>query len=157
VLRELAGRWPACVPAASFLASGAEAGAAVNMLLRLYESKSIELRTRMPRLVASVSERPVASALARLQLARGGTTVTNQRHTAVELTDELSQKLLVLMDGSRDRAALLEALTDAAEAGAAPAAWHGNAPATRLDLARMIEERLDANLSLATRLCLLVK
>ncbi len=157
VLCELAGRWPGCMPAASLLASGEEAGADVDMLLRLYESKSIELRTRMPRLVASVSERPVASALARLQLARGGTTVTNQRHTAVELTDELSQKLLGLMDGTRDRAALLDALSDAAEAGAAPAAWHGNAPATRLDLARMIEERLDANLSLAARLCVLVR
>jgi SAM-dependent methyltransferase len=155
-LCELAARWPGCMPAASFLGSGEEAAAAVDMLLRLYESKSIELRTRMPRLVASVSERPVASALARLQLARGGTTVTNQRHTAVELTDELSQRLLVLMDGSRDRAALLAALSDAAEAGAAPAAWRGHGLATSADLARMIEERLDANLALAARLCLLV-
>ena len=156
VLCELAARWPACVPAASFVGSGDQAGADVDMLLRLYESKSIELRASMPRLVASVSERPEASALARLQLARGGTTVTNQRHTAVELTDELSRRLVVLMDGSRDRAALLAALSDAADAGVAPAAWHANAPATHDDLSRMIEERLDANLALTARLCLLI-
>jgi hypothetical protein len=156
VLCELAAKWPGCTPVAEFLASGEEEEAARAMLLRLYESKSIELRTRMPRLVTAVSERPVSSPLARLQLSCGGTAVTNQRHTVVELTDELSRRLVMLLDGSRDRAALLDALADAAAAGSAPAAWHGNGPATRLDLALMIDQRLDANLAHVARLCLLV-
>ncbi len=134
MLCDLAARWPDCVPAASLI----DDDAALAVLLRLYEAKAIELRTSMPRVTAKVSQRPVASALARMQLSLGGDTVTNQRHTTVQLTDELSRKLVLLMDGSRDREALVNALTAPGSAS------------------HMIDERLDANLALAARLCLLV-
>jgi hypothetical protein len=155
-LCELAAKWPDCAPAAEVIGSGKDAGDFAAMLLRLYAAKAIELRTRMPRLVTTVSERPVASALARLQLSRRANIVTNQRHTSVELTDHLSRKLLMLLDGSRDRAALTAALSDAAEAGEAPGAWTANGSAAHDDLARMVESQLDANLALIARLCLLV-
>jgi len=145
VLCGLAAKWPGSVPAAALIGQGDQAGASLNTLMRLYAAKAVELRTRAPRLVETVSERPVSSALARFQLARGRNIVTNQRHTAVELTDELSRRLLMLMDGSRDRAALSAALSSAADGGAAPR-----------DLACKIEEKLDANLALTARLCLLV-
>lgn len=57
-------------------------------------------------------ERPVASALARLQ-AKKGDMVTNLRHMQVHLKDESTRSLLSLLDGTRDLAALhkeLEAL-----------------------------------------------
>ena len=48
----------------------------------------------------------VASALARLQAAEG-TRVTTLRHTSVEVADELGRRLIALLDGTRDRAALV--------------------------------------------------
>jgi hypothetical protein len=50
-------------------------------------------------------ERPEASPLARLQ-AREGPVVTNLRHAGVRIEDELGRRLVTLLDGSGDRAAL---------------------------------------------------
>jgi hypothetical protein len=55
-----------------------------------------------------VSERPVASPLARLQ-ARADGRVTNLRHYSTEAS-AFDRLVLVHLDGSRDRAALLEVL-----------------------------------------------
>ena len=54
-----------------------------------------------------MGERPVASALARVQAARG-THVTNLWHATVEVPDDLGRRLITLLDGTRDRAALLQ-------------------------------------------------
>ena len=58
-----------------------------------------------PALAGTASERPVASALARLQAAEG-MRVTTLLHTSVEVGDELGRRLIRLLDGTRDRAAL---------------------------------------------------
>jgi hypothetical protein len=57
----------------------------------------------------ALSTRPVASALARLQAERG-LPLTNLRHGRVIL-DEFSLRLLRLLDGTRDRDALLAMLS----------------------------------------------
>jgi hypothetical protein len=62
-----------------------------------------------PAWAASSPERPVASALARAQ-ARAGPEVTSLRHIQVSLDDERASALLTLMDGTRDREALVEEL-----------------------------------------------
>jgi methyltransferase-like protein len=67
----------------------------------------LELRTHEPDFVTDVSERPKASPLAREQARRGSSRVTNQRHEMVNL-DEFSRRTLALLDGTRDRKALLE-------------------------------------------------
>jgi methyltransferase-like protein len=59
-------------------------------------------------LTNTVSERPVASALARLQAERG-MLITNQRHEPVSL-DEFSRNVLLQLDGTRDQAALVAAM-----------------------------------------------
>jgi SAM-dependent methyltransferase len=161
ILTELAGLWPRSLPVSELPSGALEQDAAAELVLRLYEARALDLRLRPARLVSTVSERPIASPLARLQLASGLDTVTNQRHVSVALTDALSRQFLMLLDGSRDRAALLRDLTerfdpDKADAGETPAAWHANGPANRLDLALMLDRGLDSNLAGMARLCLLV-
>jgi SAM-dependent methyltransferase len=81
-------------------------------LLRSFHSNLVELHTHMPPFVLGVSERPVASPLARFQAA-GGTTVTNLRHEAGQL-NEFGRHVLRHLDGRHDRAAILERLVDLA-------------------------------------------
>lgn len=69
----------------------------------------VELGTRRRRLATSAGERPEASRLARLQ-ARSGPVVTGLLHNTIALQDLLLRDLLQLLDGTRDRPALLEVL-----------------------------------------------
>ncbi|HEX3724669.1 MAG TPA: class I SAM-dependent methyltransferase [Pirellulales bacterium] len=75
----------------------------------------IEARTQADSFVTVPGERPRAAALARWQ-ARGTSPVTNRRHETVQL-DEVSQNLLVHLDGQRNRAELVELLVQASEQG----------------------------------------
>ena len=77
----------------------------LETLRRAYAANLVQLHVWQPALAAAASERPVASALARLQAA-SGTRVTTLRHTSVEVPDELGRRLIGLLDGTRDRAAL---------------------------------------------------
>jgi SAM-dependent methyltransferase len=61
----------------------------------------IELHTERPAISASVSERPEASRLARMQAERRHL-ITNLQHTGVLLEDERVRRLLMLVDGTRD-------------------------------------------------------
>jgi methyltransferase-like protein/ubiquinone/menaquinone biosynthesis C-methylase UbiE len=70
----------------------------------------VELSLRPPRFAAEVSERPAASPLARLQAA-GSPLVTSLRHETVHLTP-FDRHLLPLLDGTRDRPALVEGLVE---------------------------------------------
>lgn len=76
---------------------------------------AIQLHVHMPRLATVPGERPVASAVARAQLEHGET-VTNLRHDAVTLDDEIVRRLLPLLDGTRDLAALAAALGEPPDA-----------------------------------------
>jgi SAM-dependent methyltransferase len=156
ILTELFAKWPGWCAVADLPLNALAPDAAAALLLGLYGARAIELRVRPPRLVSTVSERPVASALSRLQLASGLTAVTNQRHVSVMLTDELSRQFLMLLDGSRDRAALLRDLTGHFSSSESLPAWHANGTATPMDVALMIDKGLDGNLVQMARLCLLV-
>lgn len=68
-----------------------------------------ELRSSPARFARSAGELPRASALARMQ-SKAGPIVTNLMHRPVHIEDERSRALLQAMDGSRDRAALFEAV-----------------------------------------------
>jgi SAM-dependent methyltransferase len=74
-----------------------------------------QLHVRAPDLATMPGEHPVASAVARAQLERGET-VTSLCHEAVRLDDEIVRRLLPLLDGTRDRAALAAALGEPADA-----------------------------------------
>jgi methyltransferase-like protein/SAM-dependent methyltransferase len=77
-------------------------------LLQAFTGDVLELHAHEPAFVVEPSERPVASGWARLQAAADDK-VTNRRHEVLPL-DELTRHLLTLLDGSRDRPVLLEAL-----------------------------------------------
>ncbi len=70
---------------------------------------AIELHVHAPRLATEPGVRPVASALVCAQL-EAGTLVTNLCHESVRVDDAIVGRLLALLDGRRDRAALVEAL-----------------------------------------------
>jgi hypothetical protein len=72
-----------------------------EMALELYRRDLIELRVG-PDPAVRASDRPLASPLVRLQLARGATQVTTLQHRVAELEHEDSRRLVTLLDGSRD-------------------------------------------------------
>jgi SAM-dependent methyltransferase len=96
--------WPASLPVAEL-----DGDAVCEALLRAYAVNLVQLHVWAPKLTSTPSERPVASALARLQAAEG-TRVTNLRHGSIDVPDELGRRLITLLDGTRDRAALLREL-----------------------------------------------
>ena len=97
--------WPAAVPVAGL----GEDPAVAETLRRAYAANLVHLHVWAPDAATAPSERPVASALARLQAAEG-TRVTTLRHTGVEVPDERGRRLIRLLDGTRDRAALVREL-----------------------------------------------
>ena len=79
-------------------------------LFQAVVSGLMEFHLFEPAFVATLSERPVATPLARVQL-KSGKRVTNRRHHVFE-TDDLHRQVLTALDGSRDRNALIEFLSD---------------------------------------------
>ncbi|MDD5037230.1 MAG: class I SAM-dependent methyltransferase [Methylococcaceae bacterium] len=82
-----------------------------EILLQTYATGLVDFHSHEPRHCRQVSERPLASPLARWQI-RHGTAVTTLRHEAIRVADKLSQKLLTLLDGTRDRDMLVQAMSD---------------------------------------------
>ncbi len=83
---------------------------ALGLLNCYMGSDLVELRTQPLKFTREISERPVANSIARLQTPRMNM-VTNRRHEVVRLND-LDRHLIPLLDGSHDRGALLEKLTE---------------------------------------------
>jgi SAM-dependent methyltransferase len=115
----MARRWPEALSfqelsAAAGKIAGVEADAEslAGMLLAAYASGLIELTSRRPRCVARAASFPATTALARWQ-ASHGKLITTVRHTAVEAAGELERRLIALLDGSRDVAALTRELAPA--------------------------------------------
>jgi hypothetical protein len=82
---------------------------AANLLTAYgYGGNLVELHVHAPHMVLDVSEKPVASPVARFQ-AQNNARITNLRHERVRL-NEFDRYLLRHLDGRHDRAALVEAL-----------------------------------------------
>jgi SAM-dependent methyltransferase/methyltransferase-like protein len=79
------------------------------LLMRLVIAKFIELRAWKAPLAPAISSRPRASAIARHE-ARTRAHVTTLLHTTARLDDPLVRSFLQLLDGTRDRASVLNAL-----------------------------------------------
>jgi methyltransferase-like protein/trans-aconitate methyltransferase len=89
-----------------------------ELLLRAYAGGIVEFSLVPPRLVTAPSKKPTASALARLQ-SLDSSEVVNLRHFNLRIEDPLTRRLLQLLDGSRDRDALLDDLIESVNSGAA--------------------------------------
>jgi trans-aconitate methyltransferase len=111
VLRRLGEAWPQLVPIASL--PGAETPEA---LAQLFTAGRVELQTGPWPGLGDVCARPQASALARLQIARGLAHVTALDMSSIRLEDETGRVFLSLLDGTRDAAGLAEAVSAATAA-----------------------------------------
>jgi len=120
---------------------------AANLLTAFgYDSSLVDFHSYLPTFTPNVSERPLASHVARFQTQWGGP-VTNLRHERVAL-DGFDSFLLYHLDGSRDRDALLDLLMAGPVAqGVLTLQPEGDGRATddqiRAILAAEMERRLD--------------
>ncbi len=102
--------WPQAIHFPELLREG-DAARLAEVLLQGYRVGLLELHTLAPQFAAIAGECALASPLARLQVSQSPV-VTTLRHTLVELDDAVDRGLLLLLDGTRDHAALLEELRD---------------------------------------------
>jgi methyltransferase-like protein/trans-aconitate methyltransferase len=107
-----------------------------EILLRSFAAGITELHVWTPHFVTNVSERPIASPVARHQ-SRRTKRITTLRHTGLEVNDALSRNLLELLDGRRDLEALVEAMAAVVQAGKATLEANGE-PVTDLTKIREI-------------------
>jgi len=117
LMLELERAWPRALPFEEIdrrlTGTGLSLGAGGNtMLMRLAVSKFVELHAWRPRLPARMPERPRASASSRQEI-RAQSQAAALFHSMVRLDDAIAQKFFLLLDGTRDRGALLAALTAA--------------------------------------------
>jgi methyltransferase-like protein len=113
LMEQLAGAWPRTL-------SWEEIGPGIakefslgdngpGLLMRLALSKMIELHAWKAPVATEISRHPKASTSA-LHEARIRSRVTTLQHMTVHLEDPVVRSFLLLLDGTRDRAALLDAL-----------------------------------------------
>jgi len=121
--------WPLSLSFAELLvAAGGQPAPLAEILFQGYRAGLLEAYTSPPQFAAHAGEKPAASPLARVQ-AQQGALVTTFRHTTVELADTADRCLLLLLDGTRNRDALVEGLRaflrslDKPEAGDISAEW----------------------------------
>ncbi len=90
-----------------------------ELLLGGFGAALLTLYSHAPRIASRAGDRPEVAAPARLA-ARTSDRVPNLRHDTVHLDDALSRAMVALLDGTRDRAALLRDMAAAAVAGEFP-------------------------------------
>jgi methyltransferase-like protein/2-polyprenyl-3-methyl-5-hydroxy-6-metoxy-1,4-benzoquinol methylase len=125
-----------------------------DTLLVCYSKNLIELHVSPGPFVVRPGPSPVATPLARHQAA-AGVLVTNQRHEPLRLAD-LDRRVLQMLDGSRDRARLLEELRTAAERSELTVRKAGKPIDAPAELASVLAEQLDASLARLARSALLI-
>jgi SAM-dependent methyltransferase len=100
---------------------GAPAPELAETLVRAFDAGAVAFHAVPPPAAPAAGDRPLASALARSQL-RPGALVTTLLNQVVRISDEPTGALLALLDGTRDRAAILEAFPGPLSAEALDAA-----------------------------------
>jgi SAM-dependent methyltransferase len=114
LLQELGDAWPRARSFAEMEARLASAGLALDeagaaLLMQLTIAKMIELRSWNPPVARVIGERPRASACSRQEAATQAN-VTTLLHEIAAFEDTKIRHLLGLLDGTRDRGALAEAM-----------------------------------------------
>jgi methyltransferase-like protein len=132
----------------------AELQALGSAILTGYTVRLLELHTHEPEFVTEVTDRPRASDLARAQAKKGGR-ITNQRHEIVTL-DEFSRRTLQLLDGTRDRAALLDSMAALVQDGTLMVEQEGRPVAGGDPLKQILGDAVDRCLNRFTKAALMV-
>ena len=158
VLSRLADAWPHSIAFEELLdvkESSATQLSLGEFLLTAAAAGAVELRTRAPELATAPGERPLASALARWQANRGPL-VSTLAGASVKLEGSLARNLLLLLDGTRDRRAIVEQLGNLVEAGQL-SPIEGGVPITPARAKERLAAVLDNKLLDLARLGLLVR
>ncbi|HEY5813999.1 MAG TPA: class I SAM-dependent methyltransferase [Terrimicrobiaceae bacterium] len=113
-----------------------------EILLQLYAGGLLELHVHTPSFVTYISDRPVASPLARLQVLTGNI-VTALNYASIKLEDSLSRNLVQLLDGTRDRAAIKRDLKQLVTAGRATVLVKGSSVEDASVALEIISSQLD--------------
>ena len=112
-LTRIGASWPAAIAISELAGAEATDDGRLTMLcetlLSCFGAKLLRLHAYPPKLATRAGARPRVSSLVRLQ-ARDRDLVTTLWHTSIHLEDDLGWRLLTLLDGTRDRAALLRDL-----------------------------------------------
>jgi methyltransferase-like protein/2-polyprenyl-3-methyl-5-hydroxy-6-metoxy-1,4-benzoquinol methylase len=127
-----------------------------NNLPQCYLANMLGLLVQAPPFTAEVSAKPVASPLARLQARQpaAGRSVTTLFHHVAELSD-LDLALLPYLDGSRDRAALVDALSAEVANGTLKIQKNGRSLPPE-SIPRILKKSLEPSLQRLARFGLLV-
>lgn len=123
-------------------------------LLHCYTVNVVELHTWQADFVMEVSERPRVSKLA-AYLNKQGQPVVNQRHETVNL-DAVANQLVGCLDGTRDRAALLNCLTELVENGRLVVRQNGDRLTNTEQIQNALAKALEQALPKLARAALLV-
>jgi len=118
-LHALIDAWPSALPFSDLLSIAREAGGREiaqdlvatrlrAVLLQAYLGRIVQLLSCAPIVSAEPGEKPLASPLARIQCAAGLPAVSSLLHANVRLDGKLEPRLLMLLDGTRDRATLAQ-------------------------------------------------
>jgi methyltransferase-like protein/SAM-dependent methyltransferase len=126
----------------------------VEALLRCYRANLIGLHAYPARFSASPGDRPLGSPLARLQ-AEAGPRVTNLRQRYVVL-GEYDRHLLRLLDGSRDRPAMLARLEELCADGSVTIEGEGGRITDPETVREILDEALEPALQRLARVALLM-
>jgi methyltransferase-like protein/2-polyprenyl-3-methyl-5-hydroxy-6-metoxy-1,4-benzoquinol methylase len=126
-----------------------------QLLLTAYGAGLVEALTRLPSFALTASERPVASPIARLQLTLGDT-VTSLLHTTLEIADPLARRLVMLLDGTRDRSALAEGLSPLIDSGEATVKIDNQPVTDKAAARRVMVDQLEEALNNIARIPLLI-
>jgi methyltransferase-like protein/2-polyprenyl-3-methyl-5-hydroxy-6-metoxy-1,4-benzoquinol methylase len=126
-----------------------------DVLLQAYGKNLVELHVHAPEFVTEVSDRPVASPLARLQIQHDAM-VTNLCHGCVRVDDMLGKQLLLLLDGTRDRTALCNELLALVQSGAVTVRREGQPITDPCAQQQLLTEGLEQKLAELAQLALLV-
>jgi methyltransferase-like protein len=114
LMEQLEEAWPRALSFAELEPCLSEAGSSpehetATLLMHLARARLIQLHAWKAPVAATISERPRASANAR-QEARSRPRVSTLLHTTARFDDPVVCSFLCLLDGTRDRAALIDAL-----------------------------------------------
>ncbi|MBI3408951.1 MAG: methyltransferase regulatory domain-containing protein [Planctomycetes bacterium] len=133
-----------------------EVGAFVlaEAILRCYLSNLAALHVHPPQFTLQPGELPLASPLARLQAA-STSPITTLRHGLV-VPGELDRIVLRYLDGSRNRAQLVETLTDLGQRKAFTLEFDGKVIEEREKIREFLSDGIDACLTRLARIALLI-
>ena len=127
-----------------------------SFLLETYSIGFVEFHSHETPFATDISERPQVSALVLNQI-KAGPDITSLKHENMQIKGDLAQKLIALLDGTRDRNELADALLDSLGETSIATALNSAATDSPEALKEKLLEELENNLNALAKAGLLVR